>query len=32
VLPAAGPAADFIQCLIKPGRRKMWSACGFDPL
>ena len=28
----AGPAAEFIQFLIEPDSRKIWAACGFDPL
>lgn len=28
----AGPAAEFIKFLIEPGSRKVWLACGFDPL
>jgi len=28
----AGPAAEFIQYLIEPDSRKVWMACGFDPL
>jgi molybdate transport system substrate-binding protein len=30
--PVAGPAAEFIQFLIEPDSRKVWIACGFDPL
>ncbi len=30
--PVAGPAAEFIQFLIEPESRKVWTACGFDPL
>jgi molybdate transport system substrate-binding protein len=30
--PAAGPAADFIGFLIEPDSRKVWTACGFDPV
>jgi molybdate transport system substrate-binding protein len=28
----AGPAAEFIQFLIEPDSRKVWTACGFDAL
>jgi molybdate transport system substrate-binding protein len=28
----AAPAADFIRFLIEPESRKIWNACGFDPL
>jgi molybdate transport system substrate-binding protein len=28
----AGPAAAFIQFLIEPDSRKVWTACGFDAL
>ena len=29
--PVAGPAAAFIQFLVEPESRKVWTACGFDP-
>jgi molybdate transport system substrate-binding protein len=29
--PVAGPAASFIQFLIEPESRKVWTATGFDP-
>jgi molybdate transport system substrate-binding protein len=28
----AGPATEFIKFLIEPESRKVWLACGFDPL
>lgn len=28
--PVAGPAAEFIQFLIEPESRSVWTACGFD--
>jgi molybdate transport system substrate-binding protein len=28
--PVAGPAAEFIQFLIEPDSRAVWTACGFD--
>src|SRR5664279_2011163 len=30
--PVRGPAADFIKFLTEPESRKVWLACGFDPL
>lgn len=29
--PVTGPAASFIQFLIEPESRKVWTATGFDP-
>ena len=29
---AAGQAAEFVRFLIEPESRKVWTACGFDPL
>jgi molybdate transport system substrate-binding protein len=30
--PAQGAAAEFIKFLVEPENRKVWTACGFDPL
>jgi molybdate transport system substrate-binding protein len=30
--PVLGPAAEFIKFLTEPDSRKVWTACGFDPL
>ncbi len=32
VSKAPGPAAEFIRFLTEPESRKVWFACGFDPL
>ena len=30
--PVAAQAAEFVRFLIEPDSRKVWTACGFDPL
>ena len=30
--PVAAQAAEFVRVLIEPDNRKVWTACGFDPL